>query len=106
MIEAAQLDGAGPVRVFFYVGAPMGVPGLLSAFVLGFFECWSMIEQPMTLLRNPALWPLSLYLPQIHASSLGKSLAASVIVLAPALLLFLYGQQYLEQGISAMGIKE
>ncbi len=74
--------------------------------VLGFFECWSMIEQPMTLLRNPALWPLSLYLPQIHTASLGKSLAASVIVLMPALLLFLYGQQYLEQGISAMGIKE
>ncbi len=106
MVEAAQLDGAGPLRTFVYVGAPMGTPGLLSALVLGFFECWSMIEQPMTLLRNPALWPLSLYLPQIHTASLGKSLAASVIVLMPALLLFLYGQQYLEQGISAMGIKE
>lgn len=106
MIEAAELDGAGPVRTFISIGFPMGVPGLLSSLVLGFFECWGMIEQPMTLLRNPALWPLSLYLPQIHVTSLGKSLAASVIVLVPALLLFLYGQQYLEQGISAMGIKE
>lgn len=106
MLEAAALDGAGAIRVFASIGVPMGLPGILAAMVLGFFEAWSMIEQPMTLLKTPSLWPLSLYLPRITADSLGKSLSASCIALLPALLIFLYGQQYLEQGIHAMGIKE
>ncbi len=106
MLEAAAMDGAGPLRRFLLIGLPMGVPGLLSALVLGFFEAWGMIEQPMTLLRNPALWPISLYLPKITLTSLGKSLAASFIALLPAVLVFLYGQEYLEKGIHAMGGKE
>ena len=106
ILEAARVDGAGEWRAFFFIGLPLGLPGVFSALVLGFLEAWGMMEQPMTLLKTPGLWPLSLYLPQITLESLGKSLAASAVALAPALLLFLWGQGYLEKGISAMGVKE
>ncbi len=106
LLEAAAIDGAGHLRTFISIGLPLGVPGILSALVLGFLECWSAIEQPMTFLQDPALWPLSLYLPQIAAEKLGLAMAASLLMLVPAALLFLFGQKHLELGIQSVGIKE
>ena len=88
------------------VGVPLGVPGILSAAVLGFLEAWNAIEQPMTFLKTKALWPLSLYLPQIAAEKLGLAMVASLVMLAPAVLIFRFGQKYLELGIQASGLKE
>ena len=106
LLEAAAIDGAGFFRTFIHIGLPVGIPGVLSAFVLGFIECWSAIEQPMTFLRDPAKWPLSLYLPQIVTEKLGLAMTASLFMLLPTALIFLFGQKYLELGIQAAGIKE
>lgn len=106
MVEAAALDGANMFSAFVRIGLPLGVPGILSAMVLGFLDAWNAIEQPMLFLKSASNWPLSLYLPQITAGQLGISMAASLLMLAPALLLFLFGQKYLELGIQASGLKE
>ncbi len=106
LLEAAALDGAGPFKTFVRVGLPLGVPGILSALVLGFLEAWNAIEQPMTFLKNRANWPLSLYLPQIVSEKVGLALVSSLVMLAPTVLIFLFGQKYLELGIQASGLKE
>ena len=106
LLEAASIDGAGPVRTFVSVGLPLGMPSILAALVLGFLEVWGAIEQPMTFLNDPATWPLSLFLPQIVAEELGLAMAASLLMLLPAALFFFFGQKYLELGIQAAGIKE
>ena len=106
LTEAASLDGAGAWQIFIHLGFPLGVPGILSAVVLGFLEYWNALEQPMTFLKDQTLWPLSLYLPTVTAENAGASLAASVIMLTPALLIFLFGQKYLEAGIAASGMKD
>ena len=106
MIEASMIDGAGHLRAFFSIGLPLGAPGILAALLLGFLECWSTIEQPIVFLRDPVNWPLSLYLPQIVSEKLGLAMSASLLMLAPAVLVFLIGQKYLELGIQAEGIKE
>lgn len=106
LIEAAKLDGAGEFMIFLKVGIPIGASGIVSIVVLGFLEAWNAIEQPITFLKNKALWPLTLYLPNITADKIGISFVASVIIMLPALLIFLYGQEYLEQGIAASGMKE
>lgn len=106
LIEAAELDGANSWQVFWHIGLPLGAPGILSAMVLGFLEYWNAIEQPLTFLQDKALWPLSLYLPGIVADKAGVSLVSSLVMMIPALLIFLMGQKYLEQGIRAAGLKE
>lgn len=106
LIEAAKLDGAGELGIFFRIGIPMGASGIISALILGFLEYWNAIEQPLTFLKTKSKWPLSLYLPNITADKASVSFVASVIMMTPALLIFLYGQKYLEQGIAASGIKE
>lgn len=106
ILESAGLDGANDFQIFFYIGAPLGASGVMSALVLGFLEYWNMIEQPLTFLHDKTLWPLSLYLPNIVSDKAGLALAASVITLLPAILIFMLGQKYLEAGIKAAGLKE
>lgn len=97
--EAAALDGAGPLRCFFSVGLPLGLPAILSAATLGFIEAWNAIEQPMMFLQDKSNWPLSLYLSNITVEDLGLAMVASLMMLAPPLLLFMVGRKYLEGGI-------
>ncbi|HAQ41043.1 MAG TPA: sugar permease [Clostridiales bacterium] len=106
LLEAAEIDGAGEFKIFIYVGLPMGAPGIVSIIVLEFLEYWSIIEQPLTFLKDKSLWPLSLFLPDIASGSNGLYLAASVVMIIPSLLIFLFGQKYLEKGIRASGLKE
>lgn len=106
LMEAAEIDGANEWQIFVKIGIPMGMSGIMSAMVLGFLENWNAIEPPLTYLSDKTIWPLSLYLPNITTDKAGVSLAASVIMMTPALLIFLFGQSYLEQGIRVSGLKE
>lgn len=106
VIEAAKVDGAGECMILFRIGIPLGRSGILSALVLGFLEYWNMIEQPLAFIKDKSLWPISLYLPEIKPEQAGISLAASVVILIPAVLVFLLGQDYMEQGIISTGMKE
>ena len=105
-LEAARIDGAGEMTIFLKLGLPLGRSGLLSAMVLGFLEYWNLMEQPMAFLQDKALWPLSLYLPEITLAQAGSAFCASVITLIPAVFVFVFGQDYLEQGIIYSGLKE
>ncbi|MCI8918016.1 MAG: carbohydrate ABC transporter permease [Eubacterium sp.] len=106
LLDAARVEGAGEFIVFLKIGIPLGSPGILSAAVLGFLDYWNMMEQPLAFLRDKSLWPLSLYLPEIGLEQAGTALAASVVTLVPAVFVFVVGQDYLEQGIVASGMKE
>lgn len=105
ILEAARLDGAGELRIFCRFALPLGAPGILSVGILTFLDSWNMIEQPMTYLKTKSLWPLSLFLPQIGVWDMGVGFGASLLMLIPSLLLFLWGQEYLEQGIALSGGK-
>lgn len=106
LFEAARIDGAGELTIFMRLGLPLGKSGLLSAMVLGFLEYWNLMEQPMAFLEDKALWPLSLYLPEITWGQAGFAFCASVVTLVPAVFVFVLGQDYLEQGIIYSGLKE
>lgn len=106
LFEAARIDGAGELRIFVTIGLPLGKSGILSAIVLGFLEYWNLMEQPLAFLEDKALWPLSLYLPEISWMQAGFALCASLITLIPAAFVFVLGQDYLEQGIIYSGLKE
>lgn len=105
VMEAARLDGAGNFRIFLTIGIPLGMPGIFSILILGFLEYWNAIEPPMTYLKTKALWPLALYLPQMINIEIAAAFAASIVTLLPAVLLFLTGQESLEQGIAASGME-
>ena len=105
ILEAARLDGAGELQIFFYIGLPLGRMGIQAAMVLSFLEYWNLVEQPMAFLEEKAAWPLSLYLPQITIERAGFAFAVAVMALIPALFVFALGQDALEEGIAYIGVK-
>ena len=106
VVEAARLDGAGEARVFLRIGVPLGAPGLMAALVLGFFEYWNLVEQPLAFLHDPALWPLSLFQPAATAENMGLLFASAAIAAVPAVLVFLMGKDHLAAGIAATTRKD
>lgn len=101
--EAAQLDGAGSWQVFRYIYVPLCKSILYSVGILLFLDYWNMVEQPLILLKDAMKYPLSVYLASINAQELGIAFAAAVIYMIPSGLLFLYGEDYLVQGITYSG---
>lgn len=106
MLDAARVDGASELQIFIKLGIPLGMPGMMSSVILCFLEYWNAIEAPMTFLKTKAKFPLSLYLPNITTDQLSNSFAASIVMMIPAVPIFLWGRDYLQQGIEASGLKE
>lgn len=104
-MEAARIDGAGYVRIFFSIILPMVKPGIAALVVLLFADNWNMVEQPLIFLRDPGLLPLSIFLSRIQEDALGVSFAASVVYLIPMVILFLYAEPYFIQGVQLSGVK-
>lgn len=106
LLEAAKADGAGPIQSFLKIGLPLGTPGIMASLILNFLEYWNAIEAPMTFLKTKSKLPLSLYLPDITSDQMSVAFVASIVMMLPAMLVFLWGKEYLTQGIAASGLKE
>lgn len=105
LLEAARVDGGGELILFARIGLPLAQGGILASVILGFLECWNMMEEPLTFLKDKSLWPLSLYLPEIKMDQAGYACAASVITLTVSLFVFAIFKDSLEQGIVSSGLK-
>lgn len=102
-IEAAQIDGAGEWQVFSKIFFPLSKSCLYSVAILVFIDYWNMVEQPLILLTNTDLHPLSVFLSQINSGETGLAFAVATIYMVPGLLVFLYGEDYLVEGIMYQG---
>lgn len=103
MIEAAKLDGAGEWQVFTKICMPMCKSALYSVSILVFIDYWNMVEQPLILLSNQEMHPLSVFLSQINSGEVGLAFAVATIYMIPTILIFLNGEEYLIEGITYSG---
>ena len=102
-IEAAQIDGAGEWQIFRKICVPLCKSCLYSVAILVFIDYWNMVEQPLILLSDPEKHPLSVFLSQINSGETGLAFAVATIYMVPGLLVFLYGEDYLVEGIMYQG---
>ena len=106
MIEAAKLDGANEFQIFMRVFIPLCKSTIYSVAILVFIDYWNMVEQPLILLSDSDMHPLSVFLSKINTGDVGLAFAVATIYMVPTLLMFLYSEDYLIEGISyAGGIK-
>lgn len=106
LIEAARLDGAGEWQIFTQICMPLCRNALISIGMLVFIDYWNMVEQPIIMLDDNEKFPLSVFLSEINSGEIGIAFAVAVIYMMPAILMFLYGEDYLAEGITyAGGIK-
>lgn len=102
-IEAAKLDGSSEWQIFTRIYLPQCRSALYSIAILVFIDYWNMVEQPLILLDNAELQPLSVYLSTINSGEIGLAFAVATIYMIPSLLLFLHGEEYLVEGIAQSG---
>jgi multiple sugar transport system permease protein len=97
IFEAARIDGAGPLRVFWSVLLPMSRPILGVISVFAFVAAWKDFLWPLLVLPDPALQPLSVRLPTLAASiELDVLLAALMIsALIPVVLFLIFQRTFL-----------
>ncbi|MBP5151814.1 MAG: carbohydrate ABC transporter permease [Lachnospiraceae bacterium] len=102
-IEAAQIDGAGEWQIFSKICFPLCKSCLYSVAILVFIDYWNMVEQPLILLSDTEMHPLSVFLSQVNTNETGLAFALATIYMIPGLLVFLYGEDYLVEGIMYQG---
>ncbi len=106
LLEAGMIDGAGPVRGFVHVILPVCKPILGAAAALSFADCWNMVEQPLVYLAgNPAAQPLSVMFNQISTEGADVAFAGSALYILPTMLIYLYFQEDILQGVQLSELK-
>lgn len=101
-MEAAKIDGAGDVKLFFYIYLPLARSGMAALAMLLAVEYWNLIDQAVIFVRDTGKYPLSLYLARVNVSAEGVASAAAVYYCIPILALLLYGHESLKEGIGLM----
>lgn len=103
VMEAARIDGASEFQIFTMISAPLCKSAICSAAILIFIDYWNMVEQPLILLSDTQMHPLSVFLSKINSGELGLAFAVATIYMIPCLFVFLYGEDYLVEGITYQG---
>lgn len=102
-IEAAKLDGANEIQILTKIYMPLCKGAIVSIAMLVFIDYWNMVEQPLVLMNESDLHPLSVFLSQINTSDVGLAFAVGTVYMIPTILMFLYGEDYLVEGITYSG---
>jgi multiple sugar transport system permease protein len=105
ILEAAAIDGASEFRIFLLVVLPNIKPALIALTVLAFAEAWNIIDQAIVFIRGRYELPMSAYLSVGQFQNIGMVFALSTLFMIPALIIFIYGQDHLNEGIGYSGIK-
>lgn len=103
IIEAAKVDGAGEWYIFRSLCLPLCKSAIASVCILVFIDYWNMVEQPLIMLKDSDMHPLSVFLSKINQGEIGIAFAVATIYMIPSLLVFRYGEEYLVEGISYQG---
>jgi multiple sugar transport system permease protein len=104
IFEAARVDGAGPVRLFWSVVLPMSKPILGVVSVFAVIASWKDFLWPLLVLRDPDLQPLSVRLPSLQATTdMGVLMAALAIATLLPVVLFLVFQRMFLSGAGMSG---
>ena len=106
--EAAIIDGAGPLQLFFKVIFPLLKPVLVTAFILMFMGIWSDFMTPLYLINKTSMWPMNLavynFFGQFKASW-NLVFADIVLTTLPVLVVYLIGQKQIISGLTSGAVK-
>jgi N,N'-diacetylchitobiose transport system permease protein len=107
--EAAAIDGAGPMTVFFKVLLPLVAPGLVTTSVFAFIFAWNEFVFAITFLgTDQAKYTLPVYVTYFFGKGSvdwGAIMAASVLFTLPVMIFFLIVQRRLRTGLLAGAVK-
>ncbi|MEU2630808.1 carbohydrate ABC transporter permease, partial [Kitasatospora sp. NPDC007106] len=108
-LEAARIDGCGDVRTLLRVVLPMARPAIAAVALFQFFSCWNDYFGPQIYAsENPGAWTLSYGLESFkgaHHTDWNLTMAATLLVMAPVIILFFFAQKAFIEGVTLTGVK-
>lgn len=106
--EAARIDGAGPLRTFVSVVAPLAKPAYATVAILGFLFSWGQFLWPVMVTRGIDVRPLALGIGTFKTTQpvqWGDIMAYAALMTIPLVIIFLIFQRYFVQGVASSGVK-
>ena len=106
--EAAMLDGANRLKIFWRVILPLSRPALATLFVLSFLTNWNDFLWPIIALTSPealTLPPGLSLLKGSYTTAYEVIMAGAVVASVPVLVLFMIAQRWIIEGVASTGVK-
>jgi multiple sugar transport system permease protein len=115
IIEAARVDGASELRIFWQVGLRLLGPGIVTVFLFALVATWNNYFLPLIMLNSSSLYPLTVGLAQQQGAAAAGGgaqalfstvITGSMISVVPLVIAFLFLQRYWQSGLATGGVKE
>jgi multiple sugar transport system permease protein len=116
ILEAARIDGAGELRIFFQVVLRSLAPGLVTVLLFTLVATWNNYFLPLIMFNDPNLYPITVGLSNWSSQAVGGSggnvnllslvITGSLLSVIPLIAAFLLLQRYWQSGLTAGGVKE
>jgi multiple sugar transport system permease protein len=108
LLDAARMDGASEWQIYWRVALPqLGAP-LATLGILGFMHSWNAYLWPMIVLQKIEVRTLPIILTWFNSTHTGQGalvMAATVLIILPILIVFLFFQRWIVQGFTMSGFK-
>jgi len=104
--EAAKMDGASRLRILCQIIVPLSTPVIVTVVVFAFIQHYNEFLNPLIYLNSMSKWPLAVGIRAYNDSFAAQwelVFAASTVMLAPMVALFIVAQRYFVQGIALTG---
>jgi multiple sugar transport system permease protein len=116
LLEAARIDGAGELRIFWSVAMRLLAPGFVTVLLFQLVHVWNNYFLPLIVLNSPAWYPLTVGLKQWNAQAYGGGggsvavlnlvITGSLLAIIPLIAVFLVLQRYWQSGLAMGGVKQ
>lgn len=106
--EAARIDGASTLRVFWQIYLPLSNAALITVAIFAFFFHWNELLTPLIYLQSQDLFPVALGVTSFISEqnqNFALMMAAALIAMAPLLIIFFLAQRLFIQGVVMTGVK-
>lgn len=111
LLDAARMDGAGDMRLFFQMALPMSIPPLVTLAIFTFFANWNDLFWPIIIIRTKDLYTLPLAILLLRSRfplhvDYAVIFAASFLATLPTLLVFFFLQRYFQGDVLGGALRE
>ncbi|WUX80199.1 carbohydrate ABC transporter permease [Streptomyces sp. NBC_01426] len=114
LLEAARIDGAGELRIFFRIALPLLMPGTVTVLLFSMVATWNNYFLPLIMIKDPDWYPLTLGLNawSAQARTAGGEpvfdliITGSLLTIVPIVVIFLLLQRHWQSGLAAGSVKE
>ncbi|GAA4666318.1 carbohydrate ABC transporter permease [Frondihabitans cladoniiphilus] len=114
LLEAARMDGASEIRIFFTIAVKLLTPGIVTVLLFSVVAVWNNYFLPLIMLSDPRWYPLTVGLNQWSQQASGVAahpiynlvVTGSLLTIIPIVVVFLLLQRYWQSGLGAGGVKE